>query len=163
MITTILSDFSFVILFPKNSSYAGKLNNLNFKLTNKHDNYDFFSYFELNQPLLDYYKSLKKDYSINIFTAGTIPNHPSLKKIINPIFDHIFTTKDYNISKTDPSSYKLIAEKLGKKTKEILFIDDQKANLQAASEVGIITIHYKDMSQLNENIKNSSIMPSSFH
>jgi len=42
MINTILSDFSLVILFPKDKTYTGKLNDLHAKLTAEQGDYDFF-------------------------------------------------------------------------------------------------------------------------
>ncbi|NCO12565.1 MAG: hypothetical protein COZ34_02690 [Candidatus Pacebacteria bacterium CG_4_10_14_3_um_filter_34_15] len=153
MINTILSDFSHVILFPKDKIYTGKLNALNDILLNKYGDYDFFNYFEFNQPLLDFYKSLKEKYSINIFTSGTVQNNLSVRKIIDQIFDNIYTAKDYGVNKTDSTAYELIAKKLNRKTNDIFFVDDQKENLQAAEEAGMTTVLYKDILQFKKEAK----------
>ncbi len=153
MITTILSDFSFVILFPKDKDYHGKLNDLNTTLTNKLGKYVFFEYFELNSTLLEFYKLLKKSYSINIFTSGDIQNNESVRKIIDPIFENVYTAKDFNLNKNDPQAYKIIAQKLNKKPNEIIFIDDQEENIQAAKEAGLKTALYKDLEQLKFELK----------
>ncbi len=153
MINTILSDFSHVILFSKDKTYTGKLNDLNDKLLNEYGDYDFFNYFELNQPLLDYYKSLKEKCSINIFTSGTVQNNLSVRKIIDPIFDNIYAAMDFGVIKTDSTAYELIASKINKKTNEILFVDDQKENLQAAEIAGMTAVLYKDILQFKEEAK----------
>lgn len=153
MINTILSDFSHVILFSKDKTHTGKLNDLNDKLLNEYGDYDFFNYFELNQPLLDFYKSLKEKYSINIFTSGTVQNNLSVRKIIDPIFDNIYTAKDYGVNKTDSTAYELIAKKLNKKTNDIFFVDDQKENLKAAEEAGMTTVLYKDILKFKEEAR----------
>ena len=53
MIKVILSDFARVILFPKDKSYPGRLDELQAKLNNQSEGHNFFDYFELNQELLD--------------------------------------------------------------------------------------------------------------
>ena len=153
MITTILSDFSFVILFPKDKKYRGKLNDLNTDLTNKLGKYNFFEYFELNSDLLEFYKSLKSRYSINIFTSGNIQNNEEVRKVINPFFEKIYTAKEFNLEKNKPQAYKIIAKKLNKEPGEIIFIDDQKENVQAAQEAGLKTVLYKDLEQLKSELK----------
>jgi HAD superfamily hydrolase (TIGR01549 family) len=153
MITTILSDFSYVILLPKDKSYTGKLNGLHKKLTEQYGDYDFFDHFKLNQAILDFYKELSKKYSVNIFTSGAVQNVQAVRKIIDPIFDNIYTAKDYNIDKKDPKAYEFIAEKLGKRPKEILFTDDKEKNIEAAKKAEIITVLYKNFNQFKKDIK----------
>ena len=158
MIKAILSDFSWTILFPKDKSYQGTLNGLHAQLLeNKRETYQFFDYFEINQELLDFYQSLKPEYSINIFTSGIVQEHPQVKKILEPIFDHIFSAKHLNLSKNDPKTYLLLALKINLKPKEILFIDDQEKNLQPAQEAGLQTLLFKnDPSFLTKIKKNLS-------
>ncbi|MGD9129774.1 MAG: HAD-IA family hydrolase [Candidatus Woesebacteria bacterium] len=153
MINTILSDFSLVILFPKDKTYTGKLNDLHAKLTAEQGDYNFFEYFELNQELLDFYKQLKENYSVNVFTTGVVQNVPAVREIIDPIFDNIHTAKDYGVDKKDPEAYKLIAEKLGKRTEEILFTDDKEKNITAAKEAGLTAISYKNVPQLKNDLE----------
>jgi len=153
MINTILSDFSFVILFPRSKTYTGTLNGLHTKLTKQHDTYNFFDYYELNQKLLDFYKKLGSKYSINIFTTGFVQNNPAVMEIIKPIFDNICSCADYGIDKRNPEAFKFIAEKLGKKADEILFIDDMEKNIEAAKKAGLATIHYKNFAQVQKEIK----------
>lgn len=153
MITTILSDFSNVILFAKEKKYSGTLNNLNKDLTEKSANYNFYDYFEFNEELLSLYRKLKNKYSINLFTKGTIQNLPEVKEKLGNLFDSIFSSLDLNINKNDPSSYSLIARKLGKNPSEILFIDDMIKNIEAAKKAGLATIHYTDYPHFSSQIK----------
>lgn len=153
MIKTILSDFSLVVLFPKDKNYKGKLNELHAKLTKEHGEYNFFDYFELNEELLSYYTQLKDRYSVNVFTTGVVQNASAVRKIIDKIFDNIYTAKDYGISKTDPESYKFIAKKMNRDTNEIIFIDDRPENINAASKSGMVSVQYKEIPKLKKDLE----------
>lgn len=142
MITAILSDFSRVILYPKDRNYQGTLNGLHKKLSKENENYAFFDYFELNNEILNLYKKLKSKYSINVFTTGTIQNRKEVRQIIDPIFDNIFTAKDFNLDKKQSESYLFIANKLNKQPNDILFIDDQEENIKAAEKAELKTLLY---------------------
>jgi len=147
MVTTILSDFSGVILMPKERFYTGTLNALDKDLSAKNPAYFFSDYFEFNTELLDLYRQLKPKYSMNIFTTGTIQNRPEVRQIIDPIFENIFSANEYGLSKKDPTAYLFIAGKLNKKPNEIVYIDDQESNTQAAQQAGLQVINYIDFQQ----------------
>ena len=142
MITTILSDFSRVILNPKDKNYKGTLNGLHKTLSEKNMNYSFFDYFEFNDEMLNLYRELRIKYSVSVFTTGTIQNRPEVRQIIDPIFDHIYTAKDYGLDKKQSDAYLFIANKLNKKTNEILFVDDQASNIEGARKAGLNTLLY---------------------
>lgn len=152
MINTILSDFSWVIVFPKDRNYKGALNHLHFKLSEEIGDYDFYDYFKFNEELLDFYLSLKGKCSFNIFTTGVLQNHPQVKQRLEPIFDNIFSAYDSELDKANPDSYLSIAKKLGKKPSEILFIDDKKEFIEAAKNAGLATMLYRDLIKLKRDI-----------
>lgn len=154
MIITILSDFSRVILFPKDKNYKGTLNGLYKELENKKIPYDFFDYFEFNEDILKLYKQLKNKYSINIFTTGTIQNTNEVKQKLDNIFDNIFSAEQYGLDKGNPDSYKFIAKKLGKPTNQILYIDDQEKNIKAAKNAGMLTYLYENYLKLFKKVTN---------
>jgi len=153
MITTILSDFLRVILNPKDKKFQGTLNGLNKELSEKNMNYSFFDHFEFNEEILSLYIQLRLKYSLNIFTTGTIQNKPEVRKIIDPIFEHIYTAKDFGLDKKQSAAYLLIAKKLNKKPGEILFIDDQIDNIEAAKKAGLNTIQYLKFKKLVRELK----------
>lgn len=157
MITTILSDFSRVILFPRDKNYKGTLNGLYKELENKKDPYDFFDYFELNENILNFYSQLKSKYSMNIFTTGKIQNAKEVKQKIDKIFDHIFSAEDYGLNKEKPDSYDFIASKLGKPANQILYIDDQLRNIKAAKKSGMQTLLYNNYSELFNQVKHKTL------
>ena len=89
MISTIISDFSRVILDVKNKEYKGSLNSLYKDLLSHNRKFDFFDYFELNNDILNLLTTLRNKYSINVFTTGTIQRAPEISEIIKPIFDNV--------------------------------------------------------------------------
>lgn len=153
MINTILSDFSWVIVLPKDKNYKGALNHLHFKLSEEIGDYDFYDYFKFNEEPLDFYKSLKGKHSLNIFTTGVLQNHPQAKQKLEPIFDNIFSAYDNELDKTNPDSYLSIAKKLGKRPSEILFIDDKEEFIKAAKKADLGTLLYKDLMNLKKSIR----------
>ncbi|MDO8609295.1 MAG: HAD-IA family hydrolase [bacterium] len=154
MITTILSDFSRVILNPKDKNYKGTLNGLNKELSEKNTNYIFFDYFEFNDEILNLYRQLKTKYSVNIFTTGIIQNKSEVRRVIEPIFDNIYTAKDFGLDKKQSEAYLFITQKLNKKPNEILFIDDQEENTVAAQKAGLNTLLYVDFQKTMTSLKN---------
>lgn len=152
MITTILSDFSNVILHFNKPTLMGSLNGFYRELMNSGKSFNFYDYYAFNQPLLTYYKSLSDRYSLNIFTMSHIQNDPQSKEVISEIFNHIYSAEDLGISKTDPSAYRLVAEKLGKNPEEIVFIDDQLKNVEAAQKAGMSAIQYKNVDDLKKKL-----------
>ncbi len=141
MITQILFDFSRVLLFPKDGNYKGMLNDLYRKIIKK-QGYKFFDYFELNNELLQFMNKLKSKYTLSIFTTDIIQKDPALREILNNNFKNIFAANDLGISKKDPDAYKLIADKLECRLNEIIYVDDNLKNVEAAQSVGTLAIHY---------------------
>ena len=148
MLNTILTDFSRVLLLPKDSSYTGKLNRLHKELSEKDPHYPFFDHFVLNEDLLNFYKNLKTKFSLHIFTTGTIQDHPEVRKMIDPIFDNVFSAEEFSLHKNAPHAYNFIARKINKSPNEIIFVDDKRQNLEAAEKVGVTTILYRGNEKL---------------
>lgn len=152
MITTILTDFSNVILHFRKPSFSASLNGFYRELTNSGKPFKFLDYYEFNKPLLEYYQDLTANYSVNIFTTSQVQNDPKSLEVIDGIFDQILSAEDLGIRKTDPSSYILVAEKLSKDPEEIVFIDDQKDNVLAAQNAGMKAVQYKNVDDLKEKL-----------
>ncbi len=141
MIKVIVSDLSRVLLFPVDSLYLGSLNELSKELFSHDRNYDFWEHFKFNEELLEYYKSTK--LPCYIFTTEDIQDHPTLSSHLHGEFQAILSAKQLGITKKQPSSYVLIAKKIGFSPHEILYIDDTQANVDAAAEAGFKTVLYE--------------------
>lgn len=152
MIKTLLFDFSRVLLHPTDKSFTGSLNTLHRKLKDN-ESYYLFHYFELNEELLEYLKTLKGKFELRIFTTDIIQNDPLIREKIDPLFSKIYSASELEISKRDPQSYKFIAKDSSVKPKEIFFTDDTPGNLEAAKEIGLKTYLYKNNKELISFLK----------
>jgi HAD superfamily hydrolase (TIGR01549 family) len=152
MIKALISDFSRVLLFPKDKTYAGGLNKKYSDLLHTGD-FNFFEYFELNQELTDFYQTFKNTLDLYILTSETIQDAPEIQPQLNRIFEEVFSAKKLGVSKKDSDTYKLIAEKIGLKPSEILYIDDNEENIVAASISGYKTILYANNHQVLEALR----------
>ena len=153
MIKAIVSDFSKVILSPKNNNYDGAINDLHEKLLLEDNNYNFWKYFVLNQELLEFYNKIKNKLNIYIFTERYVQQHAPIKERLGDTFQDIFISTDLGIKKTDKEAYLLIADKIGFDTSKILFIDDKQVNIEAAKESGMVTILFKTNKDTIKNIE----------
>ena len=68
-------------------------------------------------------------------------------------FKNIFAANDLGVSKKDPNSYKLIANKLQCSPNEIIYIDDNQKNVEAAKSAGINAIYFMNNQQILFEIK----------
>jgi len=140
MITTLVSDLSYVLLFPKDKNYQGTLNGLYKTLTGS---YNFFDYYQLNQPLFEAYQEFKEQgTSVNIFTSGSLQENAQVNQVLEPVFENIYSAEKLNLNKSEPEAYRKVAQLLGKSPEEILFVDDQLANVEAAREAGMEIVYY---------------------
>ncbi len=151
MIKAIVSDFSWVLLFPKDKNYTGSLNALHRELSQK-PNYNPLDYFELDFALLDFYRSLKDKVPVYMFTSDSIQDAPELQKNLLPVFEEILSAKEMNTHKTMSEAYRLVATHLDLSPDEILFIDDTIENIEAAKITGLITILYQNFELLHTEI-----------
>lgn len=155
MINTILSDLSRVVLNPKDKNYTGSLNDLHKKVYSS-PGFNFHDYFELNEEILNFYQSFKsRDISVDLFTTGSIQNSPEIKNRLEDVFDRIFSAEELGLEKTQPEAYEFIAANLNVKPSEILYIDDQLINIEAARRADLNVIEYQEFQELANKVKES--------
>lgn len=116
--------------------------------------YNFLANFELNEELIIFLTKLKEKYKIYMFTSGTIQEAPEIRDKIYSLFDKIFSAEEMMLSKTDPESYKKIANIINLPEEEILFVDDIEGNVLAAKYAGMDAFQFKDNLSLMNYIKN---------
>lgn len=149
MIKSLLFDFSRTLLFPKDNQYVGSLNEL-YRLKRDEINFNFFNYFKLNDRLINLIKPLKNKYKLAIFTSDSIQNDPAIYNQLSSVFSKIYSAKEIGFSKSDPRSYEFIINDLDLSPEEIIFIDDSKVNIDAASIAKLDTITYESFDKLTE-------------
>jgi len=153
MYKALVSDLSRTLLSAADENYTGKLNGLHEKLIEEQGDYDFWSYFRLHQDLLAFYKTLSEKIDVYIFTTKFIQEYPPLAEKLEPIFKDIFSARRLGLQKKlEPEAYKVVAEKIDLEPKEILYIDDKQANLDAAMEAGMTVIKFESEEQAIKDI-----------
>ena len=78
---------------------------------------------------------------------------PACAQKLKPTFDGYFSSAELGMPKSFPDAYKVIANKLNVNTNQLLFIDDQQANVQAASIAGVNAIRYTNNNATIELIR----------
>ena len=147
MIKALVTDVSKVLLFPKDKNYSGSLNAL-YKEKALDPEFKFFDSFELNTNLLSFYKSLKKDLKIFILTSDIIQDASELQPYWKGTIDDIFSASKMGVKKSEPDAYKVVLKEIKFNPEEVIYTDDIPENIEAAKEVGLQTILYKDNEQV---------------
>lgn len=146
MITVLLCDFSRVLLFPKDESYKGELNALYRKFVQT-PGYRALDYFRFNEELLQFFEEKRTRYELYVFTAGIAQDAPDIKERLDLIFLAVFSAEELGVKKSDPKTYQLIASKIKKNPRDILFVDDNEINVTAARSAGVQAIQFKNNQQ----------------
>lgn len=153
MVQALIFDFSRVLLFPKDETYAGTLNELHKNLSSQ-VGYKLLDHFYLNEELLSHIHSLKERVSSYMFTSETIQESPELLPMLGEIFNKVYSSLRINLSKNNPEAYRYIAKDIKVTPENIAFIDDSETNLKAAGAAGLQTIHYENNYQTIQAINN---------
>lgn len=119
----------------------------------ENESYYLFNYFELNNELLEFLKSLKGKFDLRVFTTDMIQNDPLIREKIDPIFSKIYSAKELGITKKVKESYAFIAKDSRVELKEIFFTDDTESNINAAKQAGLKTYLYKNNEDLIKILK----------
>ncbi len=112
-----------------------------------------------NKKLYNYILKLKKGgYKIGI---SSIQFHLS-KEILIPKkyyenFDALQISCDDGLRKPDKKAFEFVLKKLKAEPEESIFIDDKQNNLDAAKELGMKTILFKNNRQLIKDLKNFGV------
>jgi len=119
-----------------------------------------YSAHEVDYEILNLIKELKKDYKTYSLTNHAKEWYNSQDKQIhfNRLFDGIVTSFDAKIAKPNIKIYKLLLDKYKIKTRETIFIDDQEENVETARNLGIKSIHYRNINQLKKELKRHGIL-----
>lgn len=78
-----------------------------------------------------------------------------------PIFDHfadIVVSGDEKLAKPDPAIFELAAKRFGYDPAQMLFIDDNEANILAAQNLGWQTHHFAEASALEADLRKRELI-----
>jgi putative hydrolase of the HAD superfamily len=108
----------------------------------------------LNTDLLVYISELRGTYKTAILSNA---NRGVLERKIGTEwlekdFDEIVVSAEVGIAKPDPRVYQLIIDRLKVPPQECLYIDDRESFLDAARELGMEGLLYKNFSQIKRSM-----------
>ena len=114
------------------------------KLVSKMKEYmseEYFYNISAKKNVITVLKELKnRKASLNVLTASPHTTlDPCLKRIgIYDLFDNVWSCDDFNTTKADPNIYVMVAEKIGERVEDILFLDDNLNADKTAKQAGML-------------------------
>jgi putative hydrolase of the HAD superfamily len=112
----------------------------------------YFEALEANQPMIDLMRALRaRGLRMALLTNNVREWEPLWRAMlpVDEIFDIVVDSAFVGMRKPDPPIYELAVERLGDEIvpTECLFVDDVLVNVEAARELGMNAIHYRDNEQ----------------
>lgn len=95
---------------------------------------------------LELIKALRPPYRIAILSNADITLEERIRNGlgITHLFDTIISSAAVGMAKPDHAIYRLAAERLSLPAEECVFIDDTEGNVEAAREVGMQAVHFRE-------------------
>ena len=114
---------------------------------------------ELLQNLSKNYRLflLSNTSSIHITQVNKILEASTGVKKLDDLFETVFLSYEMGLMKPDPRIYQKVLEQAGLKAEETLFLDDSRDNIEAASLLGIDTIHVQKPVTILEYLKDYAV------
>lgn len=108
----------------------------------------------VNEPIFDLITELKPHYRIGFLSNA---NDNYLNKLFSAeqvaLFDAVSISSEIGFIKPDAGAYEDIANKLGLRHDECIFIDDQAVFCEGARRVGMPAIHFTEVDTLRRDLK----------
>jgi putative hydrolase of the HAD superfamily len=108
---------------------------------------------QIDHDCLAFLKSLRSLGPLVLLTNATSRLSADLEKLgIGNAFDIIFNSSEIGLIKPDKKVFKKVCDGLKLNPSEAIFIDDTKANVEAATSVGLNGIHFTSLGQLKRDL-----------
>jgi putative hydrolase of the HAD superfamily len=105
---------------------------------------------EPNQPLFDHYRGLRdRGVRLALLTNNVREWEPlwRTKLPIDEVFETVVDSGFVGMRKPERGIYELTLERLGLPAQACVFVDDLEVNVDAARELGMETVHFRDTEQ----------------
>lgn len=107
----------------------------------------------VNGRVLDYIRRLSGKYRLAVCSNWPSGLRQWLEEWnIDTLFDVVFCSGDEGVAKPDPKAYLMTVQRLGVTPWESIFVDDACENVEAASRLGLRTIHFTDAQALEKSL-----------
>lgn len=100
---------------------------------------------------------LKKGYKIGLISNISAPIEQYLPTAPLELFNEQTLSYQVGVAKPDLRIFELHLQKTGVKSDEAVFIDDREVNVEAARSVGLHGIWYKNLEQLENDLRQLGI------
>ncbi len=118
----------------------------------------FFAELRPNDRMIDYMRELKgRGRRLAICTNNVREWEARWRAMlpIDEIFDTVVDSAFVGMRKPDPEIYRLTLERLGAAPAEALFVDDVELNCEAAGELGIRSVWFRETEQAIAEIEDA--------
>jgi putative hydrolase of the HAD superfamily len=119
----------------------------------------YFEALEPNEPMIELMRQLKdRGLRMALLTNNVREWEPHWRSMlpVDEIFEVVVDSGFVGMRKPEPEIYELTLERLGNVTPpESLFIDDSDVNCEAAAELGMTAVHYRDAVQATAAIESA--------
>lgn len=109
------------------------------------------------EPTVEILKALKeRDFELYALSNWSHETYPFAYARFEFLrwFRAVVISGEVKVCKPDPRIYEIILNKIGRPAHECVFIDDSRANIEAAQQLGFHTIHFLSPEQLRAELKN---------
>ncbi len=117
----------------------------------------YFDALDPNEPMIDLMRELKgQGYRMAMLTNNVREWEPLWRSMlpVDEIFEEVVDSAFVDCRKPEPQIYELTLERLGGvRAPECLFIDDADVNCDAARELGMSAVHYREPDQAIAEIR----------
>lgn len=115
---------------------------------------EIFYFSEENAFILAMAQELKRDFPILVLSNINKLHYDYLKEKFPFVFDFTYKILSFeiNLIKPDTAIYKRALSFLGTKPDETIYIDDRRDLIEAASKLGIHSIHFKNTKDLFDEL-----------
>jgi putative hydrolase of the HAD superfamily len=112
----------------------------------------YFEALEPNGPMVELMREIKaRDYRMALLTNNVREWEPLWRSMlpVDEIFELVVDSAFVGVRKPDPPIYELTIERLGDgiDPADCLFVDDVLANVEAARELGMVAVHFRENRQ----------------
>jgi len=106
-----------------------------------------YDYEQLNTELAQFVSDLRPDYMIATICNGGSREAVNRKFRLGELVDLMLFDGEEGVAKPDARIFQLALTRLGVQPHEVVFVDDQERNVEAARRLGMYTVHFKSTAQ----------------
>ena len=119
----------------------------------------FWSADQVNTELVEYIRKLRPKYKVGLLSNAWNDLRQGMQQRFgfDGLFDELVISAEVGLAKPDPRIFRLAVARLGVQPEQAIFVDDVLANVEAARLIGLQAIHYRDNSQLFQELERLNV------